>query len=106
MVAGCRHIARGYKDDIEVITLEHPQQIHPYLANKKTGDHIIIKGIPTIKFSDEQEIPGGIGTMATAVNMMPLVINAQPGLTTMPELPVISAIMGDMRDKLTKVNDC
>lgn len=101
MVAGCRHIARGFYHGQEIITLEHPQQIHPELEGIKTGDYITIEGTPTIKFADEQEIPGGIGTMATAVNMIPQVINARPGLLTMPELPVITALMGDVR-KLVK----
>ncbi|HWR06039.1 2,4-diaminopentanoate dehydrogenase [Sporomusa sp.] len=102
MVAGCRHIARGYKNGEEIITLEHPQQIHPELEGVKTGDYIVIEGTPTIKFADEQEIPGGIGTMATAVNMIPQVINAQAGLLTMPELPVITALMGDVRQKIKR----
>lgn len=101
MVAGCRHVARGFYNDQEIITLEHPQQIHPELEGIKTGDYITIEGTPTIKFADEQEIPGGIGTMATAVNMIPQVINAKTGLLTMPELPVITALMGDVR-KLVK----
>lgn len=102
MVAGCRHIARGYKNGLEIITLEHPQQIHPGLEGVKTGDFIVIEGTPTVKFSDEQEIPGGIGTMATAVNMIPQVINGPAGLLTMPELPVISAFMGDFRQKVKR----
>jgi 4-hydroxy-tetrahydrodipicolinate reductase len=97
MVCGCRHIARGLCKGQEIITLEHPQQIHPELEGIKTGDYITIEGTPTIKFADEQEIPGGIGTMATAVNMIPQVINARTGLLTMPELPVITALMGDVR---------
>ena len=36
-VAGCRHIARGYMGGKEVITLEHPQQIHPHMGSVKTG---------------------------------------------------------------------
>lgn len=103
MVAGCRHIARGYKDGVEIVTLEHPQQIHPELEGVKTGDYISIEGTPSIKFSDEQEIPGGIGTMAVAVNMIPRVINARAGLLTMPELPVITALMGDVRQLIKGV---
>lgn len=98
MVAGCRHIARGYIGDEAVITLEHPQQIHPGLEGVKTGDVITIEGTPTITFADTQEVPGGIGTMAAAVNMIPRVINARPGLVTMPELPLIGALMGDVRE--------
>ncbi len=103
-VAGCRHIARGFMGNREVITLEHPQQIHPHLENVKTGDYITIEGTPTITWSDESEIPGGIGTIAVAVNMMPRVINASPGLKTMLDLPVVSAHMGDIRKKITKLD--
>lgn len=102
MVAGCRHIARGFYEGKEIITLEHPQQIHPELEGIKTGDYITIEGTPTIKFADEQEIPGGIGTMATAVNMIPQVINAGAGLLTMPELPMITALMGDVRKQVRR----
>ena len=36
----------------------------------------------------EPEIPGGIGTMAIAVNMIPLVLSGPKGLVTMADLPV------------------
>ncbi len=101
-VAGCRHIARGYMNGKEVITLEHPQQIHPHMGKVKTGDYIKIEGTPSLSWSDESEIPGGIGTMATAVNMIPQVINAEPGLVGMLDLPVISALMGDVREKIER----
>lgn len=102
MVAGCRHIARGFRQGREVITLEHPQQIHPDLEGVKTGDYVTIKGTPTLKFNDESEIPGGIGTMAMAVNMIPHVINAAPGLVMMPDLPPVRAILGDMRSLIRR----
>ncbi|UQZ90306.1 NADP-binding protein [Deltaproteobacteria bacterium Smac51] len=101
-VAGCRHIARGFMGGQEIITLEHPQQIHPHMGNVKTGDYIKIDGTPAMSWSDETEIPGGIGTMAAAVNMVPQVINAEPGLKGMLDLPVISALMGDVRDKIKR----
>lgn len=101
-VAGCRHIARGFMNGKEVITLEHPQQIHPNMGDVKTGDYIQIEGTPSMKWSDEVEIPGGIGTMAAAVNMIPQVINASAGLKTMMDLPVISALMGDVREKICR----
>jgi 4-hydroxy-tetrahydrodipicolinate reductase len=101
-VAGCRHIARGYMGGKEVITLEHPQQIHPQMGDVKTGDYIKLEGTPGMSWSDESEIPGGIGTMAAAVNMIPQVINAEAGLKGMLDLPVISALMGDVREKINR----
>lgn len=103
-VAGCRHIAKGFIGSKEVITLEHPQQIHPHMENVKTGDYITIEGTPRISWSDESEIPGGIGTIAMAVNMLPHLINATPGLKTMLDLPMVSAHMGDMRKKINTLD--
>ena len=101
MVAGCRHCAKAYdKAGKLIIELEHPQQIHPHLENVDTGDYIWVYGDPNMQFANKPECPGGKGTMATAINMIPQIINAQPGLKTMLDLPVISAIMGDYRVKI------
>ena len=97
MVAGCRHIARGYSDGKELILLEHPQQIHPGKEGTETGDYVKIKGIPDINMSIQPEIPGGIGTMAVAINMIPVIIEAEAGLVTMKDLPVPAAMVGDLR---------
>lgn len=95
--AGCRHTAVAYRHGEPVITLIHPQQVHPHLENVATGDSIDIHGEPQVHFASSPEIPGDIGTAALAVNMIPHVMNAAPGLTSMAELPVPAAIMGDIR---------
>ncbi len=100
MVAGCRHVAYGIKDGEKIIVLEHPQQIHPGKEGTETGDYIKIKGTPDINMAIKPEIPGGIGTMATAINMIPQVITARPGLVTMKDLPVPSVLLGDVRKLL------
>ncbi len=97
LTAGCKHTGIGYMKGEPVITLIHPQQVHPGLADVTTGDYIQITGNPNVSFSGSPEIPGGIGTEALAVNMIPQIINAAPGLYTMAELPVPAAIMGDVR---------
>jgi 4-hydroxy-tetrahydrodipicolinate reductase len=97
LTAGCKHTGIGYMKGKPVITLIHPQQVHPHLADVTTGDYIEIAGHPKVSFSGSPEIPGGIGTEALAVNMIPQIINAAPGLYTMAELPVPAAIMGDVR---------
>ncbi|HHY17348.1 MAG TPA: NADP-binding protein [Firmicutes bacterium] len=93
-VAGCRHTARAYSNGKEVIFLEHPQQVCPEAEGVKTGDYIVVDGDPPVNLAIEPEIPGGIGTMAIAVNMIPLVIKAAPGLLTMADLPVPRGIPG------------
>jgi 4-hydroxy-tetrahydrodipicolinate reductase len=95
MVAGCRHIGIGYANGREVIKLIHPQQIHPEVENVDTGDYIKIEGDPGINMSIKPEIPGGKGTMATAVNMIPIVVKAGSGLKRMSDLPIPACLMGD-----------
>ena len=95
--AGCEHTRIAYMGDKAVITLIHPQQVHPHLEGVQTGDQISIKGTPDINFSSFPEIPGGIGTTALAVNMIPRVLKAPPGLFTMADLPAPAALLGDIR---------
>jgi hypothetical protein len=97
-VAGCNMKGYGYVDGELKIEMLHPQQVEPQLEGGTTGDFITIKGTPDINMSIKPEIPGGIGTIAMCVNMIPHIINASPGLKTMIDLPVPRAIMGDMRD--------
>lgn len=94
MVAGCEHIGVGYCNGKEVIKLVHPQQIHPHLEGVKTGDYINIFGDPEIHMSNQPEIPGGKGTMAVAVNSIPNVVRATPGLKSMVDLPIPGCLMG------------
>ncbi len=105
MVAGCRQVGIAYSKGKEVIVLEHPQQIHPEMENVDTGDYIDIEGTPNIHLNIKPELPGGICTMAVAVNMIPHVINAGPGLVNMKDLPVPASVMGDVK-KLIKERCC
>ncbi|MDA3957863.1 2,4-diaminopentanoate dehydrogenase [Oceanispirochaeta sp.] len=97
-IAGSSMKGSGFVDGKEKIRMIHPQQIEPQLEGTETGDYIRIKGTPDISMAIKPEIPGGIGTIAMCVNMIPHVINSHPGLKTMIDLPVPRAIMGDMRD--------
>jgi len=99
-VAGVAMKGFGYVDGELKIEMDHPQQIEPHLGGTETGDYVIIKGTPNVNMSNKPEIPGGIGTIAMCVNMIPHVINARPGLKTMLDLPVPRAIMGDMREMI------
>ncbi len=95
--AGCLHTAVAYRDDVPVITLVHPQQIHPGLEGVSTGDCIEIAGTPNVRLAGSPEIPGGLATCALAVNMIPRVLGAAPGLYSMADLPVPAATLGDVR---------
>jgi len=95
MVAGCAHIGIGYRGDKEVIKLIHPQQIHPHLENQDTGDYINIYGKPEVHMAIKPEIAGGKATIGIAVNMIPHVVAATPGMKRMIDLPTPAALMGE-----------
>jgi 4-hydroxy-tetrahydrodipicolinate reductase len=97
LTAGCRHTAIAYRQGEPVITLIHPQQVHPHLEQVATGDTIDIDGEPHVHVASSPGIPGGLGTIALAVNMIPHVLNAAPGLKSMTDLPVPAALLGDVR---------
>lgn len=96
-VAGCLHMAVAYAGGERVIELVHPQQVDPQAENIATEDHIQIEGDPGIQLHVRPEIPGAIATSALTVNMIPRVLNAEPGLHTMADLPVPSAMLADAR---------
>jgi len=102
MVAGCRHTATAWRDGIEVITLVHPQQVCPEVEGLTTGDTIEIDGDPPVRLSGSPEIPGGHATAAVAVNVIPRVVAADPGLSSMAALPPPAAIIGDARRVLAR----
>jgi len=95
MVAGCAHTGIGYRGDQEVVRLIHPQQIHPHLESQDTGDYIHIYGLPEIHMAIKPEIAGGKATIGIAVNMIPHVVAATPGLKRMIDLPAPAALMGE-----------
>ncbi len=101
-VAGVRMLGDGVVDGEKKVEMIHPQQVEPQLEGVDTGDYIRIKGNPDVNMSIKPEVPGGIGTIAMCVNMIPQVINADPGLKTMLDLPVPRAIMGDMRKRIKR----
>jgi 4-hydroxy-tetrahydrodipicolinate reductase len=97
-VCGVNMTGQGYVNGELKIDMIHPQQIEPEMEGTFTGDYVTIQGTPPIHMANKPEVEGGLGTIAMCVNMIPLVINAAPGLHTMIDLPVPRAIMGDFRD--------
>jgi 4-hydroxy-tetrahydrodipicolinate reductase len=102
------HKAVAYEKDKAVITLIHPQQVQPEREAIDTGDTIEIHGEPNVRLAGSPEIPGGVATIALAVNMIPHVLKARPGLHTMADLPVPAAMLADarnfLRDRRHEVN--
>lgn len=97
LVAGVNMTGQGLRDGRVVVDMLHPQQIEPELVGIQTGDHITLEGSPRVEMRISPEISGGQGTIAMCVNCIPHVINAEPGLRTMIDIPVPHALMGDYR---------
>jgi 4-hydroxy-tetrahydrodipicolinate reductase len=94
-LAGVNMTGQGLKDGKVVIDMFHPQQIEPEMEGTHTGDYIVLQGDPPISMSITPEIDGGVGTIGMCINCIPQVINADPGVITMLDIPVPRAIMGD-----------
>lgn len=99
-VAGVNMTGQGFVNGEALIEMVHPQQIEPEQVGINTGDYINLKGSPEVHMAITPEVEGGLGTIAMCVNMIPQIINADPGLQTMLDLPVPRAIQGDMRARI------
>lgn len=90
-VAGIRQVGHGLKRGEEAITLE----LQIYIGARESYDHILIEGEPKIDLKIKGGIQGDIATASIVINCIPLVLNAKPGLVTMRDLPIPSAMIGD-----------
>lgn len=94
-VAGQHWRWSGLADGQEVIAHETIWRIHPDVAPAwPTGDNSIqFKGKPNINFSIERDFgfmdDGSVATGAHAMNAIPYVVDAEPGIKTFLELPWI-----------------
>lgn len=92
LVAGLSQRAHGILGNKQLVTLA----FKAYIGASEEYDSITIEGTPTIYQKITPCIHGDAGTAAIIVNMIPKVVNAQPGLKTMKDMPVPSAILGDI----------
>ena len=84
------------------ITLEVQYHIMPNVDGHEIMDHIQIVGVPPINLKTEPCIDSYYGTITSVVNSIPKVMNANPGLLTMRDLPSPHALMRDVRGFLKK----
>jgi hypothetical protein len=92
-VAGLRQSARGVMGGKPVITLSFAA----YIGAKEEYDAVTIEGTPPIQQKISPCVHGDLATAAMVVNSIPKVVNAEPGLKTMKDLPVPSAALEDFR---------
>lgn len=96
-VAGFRQSYAALVDDEPVVTISLAAVVNPDASGLECGDRIAIRGVPNTTIETETPFTPGPTTWATLVNAIPTVINADPGLRTMLDLPLPSASLGDMR---------
>jgi 4-hydroxy-tetrahydrodipicolinate reductase len=85
-------VGKGIKDGKEVIVYK----IIMHAGVEKGYEEYIIEGTPNV-YVRMGEFPGDWETAYITVNMIPKVINAKPGLLTMKDIALPSAVLDDMR---------
>ena len=80
----------GFRKGEPVIKLH----MEAYLGSPETYDAVEIEGSPRLSMKIAGGIHGDVATASIAVNMIPKVLNALPGLHTMRDLPLPSFFPG------------
>ncbi len=85
---GVRQVGRGSRARDELITLE----FEAYVGAPESYDAVYITGTPNLEVVIRGGTPGDIATAAITVNCVHRVMDAPPGLLTMKDLPIVSAL--------------
>lgn len=101
-VAGLKSNAHGIRGGKPVIVLEFAS----YANAEEEYDDVYVEGAPKIHERIFGGVHGDLGTVAMIINMITKVLNAQPGLLTMKDLPIPSATTEDMRVYLNRKKPC
>jgi len=86
--AGVRQVGRGIKAGKDLITLEFEASV----GAPESYDAVYITGTPNMEVIIKGGTHGDIATIAMIVNAAQRVIDAPPGLMTMKDLPLVSAL--------------
>lgn len=89
-VAGINQEGVGYVGTDAKIRL----QLDAYLGAPESFDSVLIDGTPHLYSKIQGGIPGDIATASMAINAIPRVLTAAPGLRTMRDLPLPSYFAG------------
>lgn len=83
-VAGIRQIARGFRGQEELVTLD----LQMYLGADNPRDTVTFDGTPPVSISVRGGYHGDVSTTAVVRNVAPRVVDADPGLLSMIDLPL------------------
>jgi len=88
-VAGVKQTAKGLAGGKPLIELNFAA----YVGSEEEYDQVEIDGTPPVNCRISPCVHGDHGTVAMLVNMVPKVVNAQPGLLTMKDMQLPSAFL-------------
>ena len=83
-VAGIHHAISGFKNGEAALTLD----LKMYVGADNPRDAVTVEGDPPIDMVIRNGIFGDTATVGALVNVVPLALEAKPGLRTMKDLPV------------------
>lgn len=83
--SGIKQVATGFAGADALITLD----FQAYLGAASSYDEVCIVGTPDLSVRIDGGAHGDVGTIAMAMNALPRVVDAQPGLLTMRDLPLV-----------------
>jgi 4-hydroxy-tetrahydrodipicolinate reductase len=83
--AGVKQTARGYRNGELAISLD----LQMYVGAENPRDHVLVDGEPPVDMTIRGGLAGDVATAALVVNVIPKVVAAAPGVTTMKDLPLV-----------------
>ena len=86
LAAGVNQIGRGCVGEHEVLTLVFRAAV----GEKDPRDRVSFDGVPGFDVTIPGGINGDVATCAVVANAVPVVVDAQPGLRTMVDIPPVS----------------
>ncbi len=88
-VAGIHNIGWATVEGRERIRLD----LQMYVGAEEPMDEVVIRGKPNMTLCIPGGTPGDLATAAILVNAVPIIANAEPGLLTMLDIPIIRCRM-------------
>lgn len=90
MCRGVYQVGRGSTKGKELITLH----FRAALGEKNPHERVVIQGTPKIDMTIKGGVHGDVATCAITTNAVFAILNAQPGLRTMADMPAVSFVQG------------
>jgi hypothetical protein len=87
-VVGVDHACRASSPYGRTVTLEHPQRLGRASGEPPMEDLIEVEGDPSVRLRIPDGLDGGAATVALMLNLIPALLEAEPGLHTIASLPL------------------